>query len=155
MGVWRVFLELPPSLIIAGCFEVGVGIQRELASAADLIGWSVSRFFPLIVSWLLQVCLLSPLQGLSTWRTLSIRPIADTFVYIVAPRHTHRSLHSLPSYTTEPSPFAFPSSQLCRAFCFCREFHCSVLERLFTQSSLRLPSGITFAKGNRDAEIVT
>ena len=40
-------------------------------------------------------------------------------------------------------------------FCRCREFHCSVRLKLFTQSSLLLPSGITFANGNLDAEIVT
>ena len=42
-----------------------------------------------------------------------------------------------------------------KLFCRCLEFHCSVLDRLFTQSSLRLPSGMTFANGNLEADIVT
>jgi hypothetical protein len=34
-----------------------------------------------------------------------------------------------------------------KAFCFCREFHCNVLEMLSIQSSLCLFIGITLGKG--------
>lgn len=47
------------------------------------------------------------------------------------------------------------SSSSWNAFCRCLEFHCNVLDILLTQSSLRRPGGITFAKGYREADMVT
>jgi hypothetical protein len=50
--------------------------------------------------------------------------------------------------------FIYESHSL-KAFCFCREFHCRVLEMLSIQSVLLRDNGSTLGKGKRLALIVT